>query len=73
MVKISLLFLLIVYAPFPVLKERGNSCGATNVETALPNDMWELRSKLLGDSPHLTKEVLTKAADKTDMPLKLGA
>jgi hypothetical protein len=67
MVKIGLLFLLIDYAPFPDLRERGNSCGATNVETALPNDMWELRSKLLGDSPHLSMDVLKKAADKTEV------
>jgi hypothetical protein len=29
--------------------------------------MWELRAKLLGDSPHLSEEVLKAAADKTDV------
>ncbi len=39
----------------------------TDVETAWPDDMWELRAELLGKSPHLSKEVLMKAADKTDV------
>ncbi len=29
--------------------------------------MWELRAELLGKSPHLSKEVLMTAADKTDV------
>ena len=37
------------------------------VETAWPNDMWELRAQLLQGSPHLSKEVLKKAADRTDV------
>jgi len=38
-----------------------------DVETAWPQDMWELRAELLGKSPHLSKEVLMVAADKTDV------
>ena len=37
------------------------------VETAQPSDMWELRSQLLGDSPHLSMDVLKKTADRTDV------
>ncbi|NOX46871.1 MAG: hypothetical protein GXO89_07830 [Chlorobi bacterium] len=50
------------------LKDGGNTDVLLNeVELSWPNDMWELRSKLLGDSPHLSKEVLMTAADKTDV------
>ncbi len=38
-----------------------------DIQTAQPDDMWALRSQLLGDSPHLSFEVLTEAADKTDV------
>lgn len=38
-----------------------------DIETAQPDDMWELRAQLLGDSPHLSLEVLKEAADKTDV------
>ena len=38
-----------------------------SVETAWPNDMWELRAQLLQGSPHQSKEVLKKAADRTDV------
>lgn len=38
-----------------------------DVETSWPDDMWELRAELLGKSPHLSKEVLITAADKTDV------
>nr|NQU91133.1 T9SS type A sorting domain-containing protein [Bacteroidota bacterium] len=37
------------------------------VESSGPTDMWELREELLGKSPHLSKEVLMAAADKTDV------
>ncbi len=39
----------------------------TDIEIAWPSDMWELRAKLLGDSPHLSLEVLKAMADKTDV------
>lgn len=38
-----------------------------DIQTAQPSDMWALRSQLLGDSPHLSFEVLKEAADKTDV------
>ncbi|PKP48384.1 MAG: hypothetical protein CVT92_16170 [Bacteroidetes bacterium HGW-Bacteroidetes-1] len=38
-----------------------------DIQTAQPDDMWELRAQLLGDSPHLSFEVLKEAADKTDV------
>jgi len=57
-----------VKALFDNLKDGGNTeATLTDVATAWPNDMWELRAKLLGDSPHLSMEVLKAAADKTDV------
>ncbi len=62
----SLLFTVIfLWYQHPVV--RGNSWEATEVETAWPDDMWELRSELLGKSPHLSMDVLKAAADKTDV------
>jgi hypothetical protein len=50
------------------LKDGGNTDATlTDIETSWPNDMWELRAKLLGDSPHLSMEVLKATADKTDV------
>ena len=50
------------------LKDGGNTeATLSDVETAWPNDMWELRSELLGKSPHLSMEVLKEAAAKTDV------
>jgi hypothetical protein len=37
------------------------------IENAFPSDMWELRSELLGVSPHVSKEVLMTTANKTDV------
>lgn len=57
-----------VRALYENFKDGGNTeVLITDVETAWPSDMWELRAKLLGDSPHLSMEVLKKAADKTDV------
>ena len=39
----------------------------SDIQSALPEDMWTLRSQLLGDSPHLSLEVLKEVADKTDV------
>ncbi|NQU35757.1 MAG: T9SS type A sorting domain-containing protein [Bacteroidetes bacterium] len=38
-----------------------------DIQTAVPDDMWVLRSQLLGDSPHLSEEVLKEVADRTDV------
>ena len=37
------------------------------IETAQPDDTWELRDNLLGKSPYLSREVLEKAANKTEV------
>jgi hypothetical protein len=57
-----------VKALFDNLKDGGNTEGLKmEVTSSWPEDMWELRAKLLGDSPHLSEEVLKAAADKTDV------
>lgn len=47
----------------------GGSTEATSltIASAQADDTWELRSNLLGMSPHLSKEVLMEAADRTDV------
>jgi hypothetical protein len=48
------------------LKDGGSTdAKLADIETAQPQDMWALRAELLGSSPHLSKEVLLKVADKT--------
>jgi len=37
------------------------------IETAWPEDMWDLRATLLANSPHLSFEVLKNVADRTDV------
>jgi len=50
------------------LKDGGSTVAKLAViETAQPQDMWALRTELLGSSPHLSKEVLLKVADKTSV------
>jgi len=50
------------------LQDGGDTEGLkTEVETAWPDDTWELRAELLGKSPHLSAEVLKTAADKTEV------
>jgi hypothetical protein len=50
------------------LKDGGSTETRTaEIATAQPSDMWTLRAKLLGESPHLSMEVLKEAADKTDV------
>jgi hypothetical protein len=50
------------------LQDGGDTEGLqTEVETAWPDDTWELRAELLGKSPHLSTEVLKAAADKTEV------
>jgi len=63
---------LIDYNNVKALYESYTDGGATeseilDIQTAQPEDMWDLRAQLLGHSPHLSFEVLTKAADKTDV------
>jgi len=50
------------------LKDGGStSAELYDITTAQPGDMWTLRTKLFGDSPHLSAEVLKEVADKTDV------
>lgn len=50
------------------LKDGGSTASTlTEIQMAQPQNMWDLRSKLLGDSPHLSEDVLKKVADKTDV------
>lgn len=39
----------------------------SDIESAESDDMWALRSQLLGHSPHLSQEVLRAMADRTDV------
>ena len=50
-----------------ILDGRDTDGELLDIQTAQPDDMWALRAKLLGDSPHLSREVLMKTADKTDV------
>ncbi len=57
-----------VNALYENLKDGGNTeTLQSEIELSWPDDMWELRAALLGNSPHLSKEVLMTAADKTDV------
>jgi len=50
------------------LKDGGNTTSELlDIQTATPDEMWTLRSQLLGDSPHLSEEVLKEVADRTDV------
>ncbi len=50
------------------LKDGGSTDGTTlSIASAQPDDTWELRDNLLGKSPHLSREVLQEAADRTDV------
>ncbi|MDP2724142.1 MAG: T9SS type A sorting domain-containing protein [Bacteroidales bacterium] len=50
------------------LKDGGDTYSElSDIQSAIPDDMWSLRSQLLGDSPHLTKEVLMAMSDRTDV------
>lgn len=57
-----------VSSKYDNLEDGGNTEALkTEVEMSWPQDMWELRAELLGKSPHLSKEVLLTAADKTEV------
>jgi len=57
-----------VKALFDNLKDGGSTSQTlTDIETAQPQDMWALRSELLGASPHLSIEVLKAVAGRTDV------
>jgi len=57
-----------VKALYDNLIDGGNTEGELlDIQNAEPDDMWALREQLLGDSPHLSMDVLKKAADRTDV------
>lgn len=57
-----------VLSLYESLKDGGNTTSEIlDIETATPDEMWELRNKLLGDSPHLSQEVLMLMSDRTDV------
>jgi len=50
------------------LEDGGNTTAELlDVQTAIPDEMWTIRTQLLGDSPHLSQEVLKEVADRTDV------
>jgi len=55
-------------ALYEALKDGGNTeTVVIDIETAWPDEMWELRADLLAKSPHLSMEVLKTTADNTDI------
>jgi len=51
---------------YDYLKDGGNTTGTKQeIETAQPNQMWQLVADLLAKSPYLSEEVLRTAADQT--------
>lgn len=50
------------------LKDGGDTPGTSiDIETAQPEDTWDLRDNLLGKSPYLSREILEQAANKTEV------
>jgi hypothetical protein len=50
------------------LKDGGSTQSELNdIQAAEPNDMWDLRSQLLGHSPHLSQDVLRAVSDRNDI------
>ena len=57
-----------VLSLYESFKDGGNTpAELTDIQTAQPDDMWALRAQLLGDSPHLSQEVLMETSDRTDV------
>ena len=57
-----------VLSLYESLEDGGNTTSELlDIETAIPDDMWELRNKLFGDSPHLSQKVLMAMSDRTDV------
>ncbi len=46
-----------------LLDDGNTQAEIASLQAATPADMWTLRSKLLGTSPHLSDEVLKQMAD----------
>jgi len=57
-----------VLSLYNTLKDGGSTeSKISDIASANPDDMWALRAGLLGDSPHLSEEVLKLVADRTDV------
>ena len=57
-----------VKALYESLIDGGNTeSELSDIESAESDDMWALRTQLLGHSPHLSQEVLRAMADRTDV------
>ena len=57
-----------VKAVYESLKDGGNTANMVDdIATSIPSEMWELRNKLLGDSPHLSQTSLKEASLKNDV------
>ncbi len=57
-----------VLSLYESLEDGGNTTGELlDIETATPDETMELRNQLLGDSPHLSQEVLMAMSDRTDV------
>ena len=53
---------------YETLKDGGSTTNTIDdIASSVPSEMWELRTKLLGDSPHLSQKALMEAALKTDV------
>ena len=50
-----------------LLDDGNTQAEIASLQAASPADMWTLRSKLLGTSPHLSDEVLKQMADRADV------
>jgi|GEM_PF-1759576 len=57
-----------VKAIYESLKDGGSTANTVEeITTSIPSEMWELRTKLIGDSPHLSQISLKEASLKTDV------
>jgi hypothetical protein len=57
-----------VQSLYETLIDGGNTeTELTSIQTAESDEMWELRTHLLGLSPHLSQEVLRAVSDQTDV------
>ncbi len=57
-----------VKAIYNRLTDGGNTGSiVTDIKTAMPWQMWDLRAELLGASPYLSEEVLKETADRDDV------
>lgn len=57
-----------VYNLYESLIDGGNTeSELSDIQIAEPDEMWDLRTQLLGHSPHLSQDVLRAVSDRTDV------